>query len=544
MASTGEQPPAAAENAAPAESKQMEPGIARSDSDYLSDNQPPLPCRSLTFFTPERRCAFNYFCQCLAFGLSAPAFPLLATKVTDSTKNASLLLGVSVGIRSLLAVFTNPSWGHISDHFGRKPVLAISNLASVFSFFMLSQWQTEASVFLSAIVIGVFGAGFPISFAMMADLKCLKQAAEERSPTKRYSTQHIDPYMVHKSFGILGFAMGIGFVFGPVSGGVIAEKNSLSTTFASAAVVSLFGIIFNVLALGETVTDAYAEAHELSCASALHAAFAKFRRIWKNIKGSAKPLLFVVLFCYSMSQGAVMIMLIYTDRELGWGTLTNGLFLSYLGLLVLFVQLMGTIYALPKIGERKVMVICLSMSMASFFLFGLHGATWLMFVGAFIGAPGSLFESTLKGALSKAIPGQDQGQLQGALEAVDGMGRVFGPVMAALVYGHTDQQADHTHHADGGERAFWFASAAWSTLGLLLLLCAVPPCNTGADTDAREIADSLKAMDGMVKTPRANEPSGIVVGVVNSPKHTKSKADTDSKEDKDDGPAYGMGDQV
>jgi len=292
---------------------------------------------------------------------------------------------------------------------------------------------------------------------------------------------------------VLGFAMGPGFVIGPVSGGAIAHDVSVSTAFAAAAVVTLCGVLFNILALGETVDSSHSQ--DISCGSVASASLHKFRRLQSLIANSPRPLLFLVLFCYSMAQGAFTIVLVYTDRELGWSPLLNGLFLSYLGLLVVVCQVVGNRLVLPRIGERKMMVFAIVCATASFFLFGVDGAAWIMFLGVTVGSPAYLFESTLKGSISKIVPGQDQGQLQGGLEAVDGMGRVFGPVMAALVYGHFQSNDNGKAHSDAGERVFWFVAAGWALLAMLILGYAANPFNSSSTHDAEEIAESLKRMD-------------------------------------------------
>ena len=73
-------------------------------------------------------------------------------------------------------------------------------------------------------------------------------------------------------------------------------------------------------------------------------------------------------------------------------------FLSFIGLLVVASQGLGTRFLLPRLGERKTMAACLSAAAFSLFLLGCHASTWYLFFAALIGAPATLFESTVKGA--------------------------------------------------------------------------------------------------------------------------------------------------
>ena len=146
-----------------------------------------LQCDCLPWFSINHKIAFNYFCTCLAFGLAAPALPALAVKVTTTDADAAVLVGTAAAVRAFFTVFSNPAWGHISDSWGRKPVLAISSLCCVMSFFLLSVWEEVFTIVFVSILLGTFAAGFPVSFAMMGDLTDIKQDAKHRPTDNRCS---------------------------------------------------------------------------------------------------------------------------------------------------------------------------------------------------------------------------------------------------------------------------------------------------------------------------------------------------------------------
>ena len=106
------------------------------------------------------------------------------------------------------------------------------------------------------------------------------------------------------------------------------------------------------------------------------------------------------------------------------------------------------------------------------------------------------------GALSKTITGPYQGQLQGGIEAVDGIGRVMGPIMASQIYSHFQHgtDLDTNDESNWGDRTFWFVSSGWTVIALVVMLFAAPPCGTDSRVDTREVIDSLKHIDAMDKS--------------------------------------------
>lgn len=166
--------------------------------------------------------------EVLGFSLILPFLPLYAQDLGASP----LVIGLIFTSFSFFQFFSAPIMGRLSDHYGRRPLLIISQLSTFVGFVVLGFANTLVLIFLSRAIDGLFGSNFTIAQAYLSDISSKK----DRS----------------KVFGIIGAAFGVGFLIGPGIGGYLAEFSYSLPSFAAAG-VSALTIFLTVMFLPETV---------------------------------------------------------------------------------------------------------------------------------------------------------------------------------------------------------------------------------------------------------------------------------------------------
>ena len=169
------------------------------------------------------------FLVMVGFGIIIPVLPFLAEKVGGTPTELGLLMAVY----SLMQLFFAPMWGRISDRIGRKPVMAIGIAGLALSFFISASADSLWVLFVARVIGGILSsANMPTAMAYVADIT----TPEDRG----------------KGMGIIGAAVGLGFIFGPAIGGIFS-KTSLTFPFYIAGVVSLITFVLVLVLLKESL---------------------------------------------------------------------------------------------------------------------------------------------------------------------------------------------------------------------------------------------------------------------------------------------------
>jgi DHA1 family tetracycline resistance protein-like MFS transporter len=344
----------------------------------------------------------------VAIGLIIPVLPALVGSFSTSAADQAYWYGavaVSFGVSNFLA---SPLLGALSDHFGRRPILLLGFLGLALSFFGTALSTSIWGLIAVRIVAGAMQANAAIANAYVADITPPEQRA--------------------KRFGMLGAMVGLGFIIGPVMGGLLGAI-SLQLPFVVAGILAIANLIYGYCVLPESLPESRRRTFKRAAANPLTAL-----RALGRLKGVG-PLVGVVAF----SNLAMFILyttwVLYTTFKFGWGPLENGWSLAAVGIVSVIVQgfLLGRmlkIFSAPRLA-----VIGLVSSMISYALWGAATEGWMMFAVIAVNIFSNTIAASVQSLISSAADSRSQGQTLGAVSSLSGLMAVLAPILGAPLLG-------------------------------------------------------------------------------------------------------------
>jgi MFS family permease len=345
----------------------------------------------------------------LGFGI---IIPLLPRYVPDYKTNA-LKVTLLFSVYSICQFLGAPILGLMSDRFGRRPVLAISQVGSAAGYVLLGvaplfPRHTLALVYLSRIIDGFSGGNISTAQAYVGDVTTPQNRA--------------------RAMGMLGAAFGIGFSIGPALGGVLGHYNVSLPAYVAAA-LSLVAAVFSWLKLKDVRVRKPTEAEAW-----LHPA--RFAPIFR------KPVLtqFLVVSFFIMAAFVMMesTIVLFLDTHFGFGERGTGWFFAFVGFVIIIVQggLIGRL--VKKVGEWKLAIlgpILVGLGMLLFTMTAFWPLVALLLLAAAVNAAGRGFQQpTSSSLISKLAEADEQGAVFGLYHGLGSLARVAGPIVAGLVY--------------------------------------------------------------------------------------------------------------
>lgn len=339
------------------------------------------------------------FLVMVGFGIIIPVLPFYAEELGASPFELGLLMATYSVMQFIFA----PMWGRISDRIGRKPVLMIGIAGLALSFFLLALATQLWMLFAARIIGGLLSAAnMPTVTAYVADIT----SEEDRG----------------KGMGIIGAAVGLGFIFGPAIGGVFSSSN-LAIPFYLSGVSSLITFLLVAFVLKESLSEK-GMTQEKKRPSLLQA----FKTPTAN--------LYVLQWFVSVSLAGLEATFAYFayDRA-GLGTVELGYIFMIMGLAGAIVQggLVGKMT--KKLGEGNVIQIGIIISVIGFtlILFIQNFLTAAIFLTVF-GLGNGLIRPSVSSLLTKKAK-SGYGQVTGLLSSFDSLGRIIGPPLGGMLYG-------------------------------------------------------------------------------------------------------------
>ena len=344
----------------------------------------------------------------MGIGLIMPVMPDLIQELeAGDLGQAALWGGILAAIFAVMQFLFGPVIGGLSDRFGRRPVLLIALVVMAFDYVLMAVAGTIWLLVIGRIIGGITAATQSTASAYMADIS----KPEDKSA----------------NFGLIGAAFGMGFVLGPLMGGLLAEYGTRAPFWAAAVLVGA-NAIFGYFALPETVTDRIRRPFSLRRANP----FGAVKHIGQ-LPGLGR--LMGMSFIYGIAFFVYPSIWAYFGKlQFGWGPGMIGLSLGAFGIGIAIVQGVLIRPILARIGERNAVLLGLGVDVVAFVALGFVTNGWIALALTPLTALGSIAGPALQGIMSRTAPDDQQGELQGALTSINAVASIAAPLAMTQVF--------------------------------------------------------------------------------------------------------------
>jgi DHA1 family tetracycline resistance protein-like MFS transporter len=312
----------------------------------------------------------------------------------------------------------SPIMGVLSDRFGRRPVILISNFALGFDYLVMALAPSLGWLFVGRVVSGIAGASFTPAGAYIADVL---------PPEKR----------AH-GFGIIGAAWGLGFVLGPAMGGVLGAIG-LRLPFYVAAGLTLLNAMYGLFVLPESLKPENRRPLDFKRASPVGSL--KLVRRHRELFG-----LTTVNFLYYLAHQVLpSVYVLYVGYRYGWGERTIGLTLAGVGVATAIVQGGLVRPVVARLGERRSLMLGLGGGTIGLLFFGLAATPLVFWVGIVLSATMGFYGPSVQGLMTHRVSPSEQGQLQGVNSSIMGITGMIGPGVFTVLFAHFIRPGNRWH---------------------------------------------------------------------------------------------------
>lgn len=346
----------------------------------------------------------------IGFGLIIPVFPKLITGLIHNNLSvASRWAGLLTFAYSTMQFLCAPIIGNLSDKFGRRPILLFSLLGFGIDYLFLAFAPTIGLLFLGRIISGITGASFTTASAYIADISTDEDRAQ--------------------NFGMIGAAFGLGFIIGPVIGGLLGQYG-VRLPFLFAAGLALLNATYGYFVLPESLDMEHRRKFEWRRANPL----GSLRQLNKYpaIGGLIGSLVLVYIAAHAVQSTWTFVNI----EKFKWSESLMGYSLGVVGILVAIVQGVLIRYINPKLGNEKSVYLGLALYALGLLLFSFATHTWMMFVFLIPYCFGGICGPALQSIISGEIPKNEQGELQGSLTSLMSVTSIFGPLIMAFLFSY------------------------------------------------------------------------------------------------------------
>ncbi len=378
------------------------------------------------------------FLDILAFGLIIPVLPhLIAGFVGGDLSVAAKWHGVFATAFMMTQFISSPIQGALSDRFGRRPVILLSNLGLGLDFMLMALATTLPWLFIGRILSGITSASFSTANAYIADVT---------PPEKRA-----------KAFGMIGMAFGLGFTLSPALGGIAGDINP-RLPFWIAASLSILNFCYGFFVLPESLLKENRTAFSWRRANPVASL------LWLRTQPAVFSLVAVTFLMALAHLVYPMTFVLYADYRFGWGIKMVGYTLAGVGILAAIVQggLIGKLKAI--LGERRMLLLGSACGALGFFLYGLAPSGYwfwaIMPISAFWGIAGPAAQAIM----TRKISPHEQGRLQGAIGSLNSVAGIIAPTIFAGTFAAIAVAPTPPWYAGA---TFWLAASFVAIGGLI-----------------------------------------------------------------------------
>ncbi|MGB8814504.1 MAG: TCR/Tet family MFS transporter [Paracoccaceae bacterium] len=344
----------------------------------------------------------------IGIGLIFPVMPDLIEQVTGGTlSQAAVWGGVLATSYAVMQFLCGPVVGALSDHYGRRPILLISLVIMTIDYLVMAASPTIWLLLIARIIAGITSATYSTATAYIADIT---------PPDQRGAR-----------FGLIGAGFGIGFVLGPLIGGLLSTIDIRAPFYAAAAMAGA-NLIFGALVLPETVTDATRRSFSLTRANPLSALLAVTK-----LQNLRRPLLVFLILGIAMNVYP-SIWAYYGQARFGWDSRMVGISLAVYGVSFAIGQALLVGPLIRRFGETRAAFYGMFVDVSTLAALGLVTSGPIALILTPITALGGVVTPALQAILSRDTPANAQGELQGVLASLNAIAMISAPLVMSYFF--------------------------------------------------------------------------------------------------------------
>jgi DHA1 family tetracycline resistance protein-like MFS transporter len=340
----------------------------------------------------------------LAFGVIIPVLPHLVKEMIGGTDSDAAWYTTAFSTTfAVIQFIASPVQGGLSDRFGRRPVILISCLGLGLDFMFMALAPTIAWLFVGRIISAMTSASFTTANAYIADVS---------KPAERA-----------KAYGMIGAAFGVGFVIGPLIGGVLGDYG-LRWPFWFAALLALANVSYGTFVLPESLVPEH-RVKAFEWKRLIPFAGVSILREHPRIMGLAVVVVIANLAHYVYPS----VFVLFADFRYGWDKKEVGYVLAGVGVLSIIVNVAVIGRIVRAVGERNAQLIGLAFGALGFAIYALASSGWMFLIGMPISAMWALAGPSTQAMITKRVGPDVQGQIQGALSSLIALAGIIGPAI-------------------------------------------------------------------------------------------------------------------
>lgn len=402
------------------------------ESEQLTPAAPVLP-------TNVRFVLITVFLDILGIGLIIPVLPRLVASYTLQADSQAYWYGAIVAVYGIMQFIFAPMIGALSDRYGRRPVLLICVFGLGLNFLLLTQVSNIYWMLVVRAIGGITAGNLSVANAYIADVS----SPENRS----------------RALGKIGAMFGLGFICGPVIGGVLGEAH-IHYPFYVAAAVSLGNVVYGYFSLPESLVAEHRKGFRLAAANP-----------FAGLKGLAHLRdVGSLVWVYALTMFAQFTLqttwVLSTELRFGWTPMQNGLSLFMVGVSSVVMQGVFLGRYIKRVGDANAVLIGLASSTVALTMYGLASQGWMMYVLILCNVLAFATGPTLQGFFSRAVDARSQGLAMGSLTALASIMSVCATLIGTSLVG----QVSHIPKGSILLGAPFFLAATVQLTSLLLAL--------------------------------------------------------------------------
>jgi DHA1 family tetracycline resistance protein-like MFS transporter len=363
----------------------------------------------MTATTPRKPATiFIFFTLVIAMmgiGLIVPVLPGLITQFKGGdVAEGSHVYGWMVGVYALMQFIGSPCLGALSDRFGRRRVILIALAGSTIDYVIMALAPTLAWMFVARMIAGLTAGVLATANAYIADVT---------PPDKRA-----------QAFGMIGAAIGLGFILGPALGGMLGNIG-LRVPFWVAAGLAAANWLYGLFILPESLAPENRRPFDLRRANPVGALLALRR--FPVVRGLTEPY-FILAIAQTMLQS---VWVLYMGYRYGWTSFQVGLSLALLGLTSVLVQAGLVKHIIARVGETRGVIMGFAITIVAQLCYGFATQGWMIYVIIVASSIAGVGGPALQSYITRQVPADEQGAVQGALGGLTSVAGIIGPPLAA-----------------------------------------------------------------------------------------------------------------